>query len=54
MIELLQAYRRRRIALVGEVVGFTSEPVDEGDRPPQPRREQHRGYRKVLVMIDRH
>jgi len=43
-----------KLALVGEIVGAAGEAVDDRDRPAQPRGQQPRGDREVLVMIDGH
>jgi len=46
-IEVRQAFRRRQVAFVGEVVGRAREPVDRRDCRPQVTREQDRGNRKI-------
>ena len=54
VVQLLQAYFRRIVAFVGEVVGAAREAVDDLDRPAQRARAGAARRREVLVMADRH
>ncbi len=44
----------RQVALVGKIIGLAGKRVDQLDRTAQPLRQQRRGNREVLVVIDRH
>jgi hypothetical protein len=49
-----QAFVRRRIAFVGNIVGTARETVDCLDRPAQVRGDEEGGNGEVFVVIDGH
>jgi hypothetical protein len=49
-----QAFFRRGVALIGQIVGAAGEGVDGLHRRTQALGQQNRGDREVFVVIDRH
>src|SRR5262249_11425244 len=54
IVERGDAFRRRDVTLVGEVVGHAREPVDGEDRGTQRLRNEQRRDGKVFVMTGGH